>query len=392
MNLNTIYRKQNNGFTSVSHKISRNKTLSVSAIGIMTKLLGNSEKYIIHKEVEQKQSRLGKKNFNKAWDELVKNGFIIARKYQKNHVQWQYIVINDPDHPDNADLKNPSMVTDGDESSDTTVEVDEQYSVELVDPALPDKIYETSDTTVEVEEYRLPGNIGKVADNINRNKIEVSKKEEKKIERINREETITANVDGTLSDLKVNPEIKIEETIDDILFTVMDRETFKNTSTVFDSVSYQVEKVRDTKQVDDTILTLSNFCHDTSIQSIDLSQFDESILQRKNIFLSYWYNTIDASPISSYTLQKFNDTYYFKCFNWIFRKCLMEKNLHLQPYRFFDVSIDEMMLFIEMIHLTLVEENTDRNVLHTDVAKGVLEKLRCDKMKLSQYINDLTMV
>ena len=252
----------------------------------------------------------------------------------------------------------------------------------IIDKEIDKKIEKEKDNSID-NLFTFSNTPGKVTDNIDR-----SKKEEKKIEITNEEETITGNLDDKLSDFKINFDGKIEETIDDIVFTEMNLE-FMNTPTVFDPGGYQVKKVENTKQNDDTILTLSNFYHDTSIRYIDMSHFEELILPRKNIFLSYWYNTIDATPISRKSLQTFNDTFYFRCFNWVFRKCLMEKNLHLQPYRFFDVSIDEMMLFISVVHKTLVEENTDRNVSHIEVAKGVLEELQCDRMKLSQYFNVL---
>lgn len=94
--MKTIYKKQCHGFTAVSHAVVFKSNLSVSAIGIMAKLLSNDENFIVHKEQVQAQSGLGVKAFNNAWNELVGKGFIKATRKHVGHIVWQYTIINEP--------------------------------------------------------------------------------------------------------------------------------------------------------------------------------------------------------------------------------------------------------------------------------------------------------
>ena len=101
MNPKSVFKKECKGFTKVSNALVVKSKLSVSAIGIMTKLLSYQD-FAIHKETEQRSSKLGEKSFNKAWQELVDAGFIKSEPINNGKWAWRYTIINDPSLTDEA--------------------------------------------------------------------------------------------------------------------------------------------------------------------------------------------------------------------------------------------------------------------------------------------------
>lgn len=95
MNPKSVFKKECIGYTKVSNALVVKSKLSVSAIGIMTKLLSYHD-FAIHKETEQRNSKLGEKTFNKAWQELVDAGFIKSESINNGKWSWRYTIINDP--------------------------------------------------------------------------------------------------------------------------------------------------------------------------------------------------------------------------------------------------------------------------------------------------------
>jgi hypothetical protein len=95
MNPKSVFKKECKGFTQVSNALVVKSKLSASAIGIMTKLLSYHD-FAIHKETEQRNSKLGEKTFNKAWKELVDAGFIKSESINNGKWSWRYTIINDP--------------------------------------------------------------------------------------------------------------------------------------------------------------------------------------------------------------------------------------------------------------------------------------------------------
>ena len=95
MNPKSVFKKECKGFTQVSNALVVKSKLSASAIGIMTKLLSYHD-FAIHKETEQRSSKLGEKTFNKAWKELVDAGFIKSESINNGKWSWRYTIINDP--------------------------------------------------------------------------------------------------------------------------------------------------------------------------------------------------------------------------------------------------------------------------------------------------------
>lgn len=323
MNLPSIYRKQCSGFTSVSNSITTKSGLSVPAIGLITKLLSNKESFIIHKEKERQRSGIGEKSFNKAWAELVDKGFIIAQKHRTRFTVWQYYIINQPDHAQNQDLRNLRMEL--------------QYS-------------KSTATLQDLDNQTLTANTGEVGDNIN-----------------------TINEDK-------NNEDEINEDKNNVreINKVKNPETTAMVTNLTDSVAKQVEFIND------SALNLERFILDPSIMKIELTDFEETVERRKEIYLSYWYNKIDFTPINSSKLKVYNDQRYFSCINWIFRRCLMNNNLSLQPERYFDVPINVFIDFIEAIFNYMRNSNPGESVLPINVANAVMEELQPDRNKLSR--------
>ena len=346
MNLKTIYRRQYTSFTGVSNAIARSSELSVSAIGLMTKLLGNQEGFTIYKEVEQRRSGLGEKSFKKAWNELVERGFIIAQQYDNKHAQWEYTIINEPKHPDNRDLKKTKTKTE---------------------PCKP------TPANPPLENQSLLGTNEKGDHN-----IDVINKEESNKEYNNKEEiniAVDTDVNTDVSNTTVNIDGSLDTSYDDTKFEVVNLETFKNTSTSF-------EPVQNVTTFENTLLS-NKFNIDTSIIKIELEDFDETIERKKKIFLSYWYNRIDATPINPKQLELYNNQAYFSCINWVFKKCLIYNNLNLQPERFFDVSINIFIDFIQAMYC-YTQENNAGNVLPITVADIVMGAVQHDRGKLSK--------
>ena len=349
MNLKSIYRRQCTGFTKVSHAITRGSDLSVPAIGLITKLLSNTDDFIIYKEAEQRRSGIGEKSFMKAWSELVEKGFIIAKRYNNKHTAWEYTIINDPNHQGNRDLKNQE---------------------EQADPHKP------TPTNPSLGNQHLPGSREKGGHN-----IDVINKEETNKEYNNKEETniaVDTDVPVEVSGITVNIDGSLNTSFDDIKFEVINRETFKNTSTVFELV--------ETVPTTFGFTSINNkFNNDTSIIKIELDDFDEPIERKKELFLSYWYNRIDPTPIKQSQLKVYNDQAYFSCINWIFKRCLMNGSLNLQPERYFDVSINVFIDFVAAMYNHIKVSNSG-SVLPINVADMVMEDLQPDSSKLSMKL------
>lgn len=97
MNNKTTYYKNASSYTRVSHSITDKNGLNVLEIGIMTSLLCNTDDWIVYKENEQSRSGIGRKAFNKAWNNLVKKGFIYQQRLKcKGKICFHYHVFNEP--------------------------------------------------------------------------------------------------------------------------------------------------------------------------------------------------------------------------------------------------------------------------------------------------------
>ena len=110
----TIYLKDCKRFTRVSNHITLNGNLSVTEIGLITKLLSNDPSYIINKETEQVKSGLGIKAFRNSWAILEQEGYVVSKKTRSNTgYRYEYIISSLPVGDDiQALLSNQHVSTD----------------------------------------------------------------------------------------------------------------------------------------------------------------------------------------------------------------------------------------------------------------------------------------
>jgi hypothetical protein len=93
MNNKTIYKKDCMPFTRVSHDITHLNDLNVIEIGLITSLLSNTPDWIVYKENEQRKSGIGRQAFDKAWNTLVKKGFIFPEKLkEQGRICYSYTI------------------------------------------------------------------------------------------------------------------------------------------------------------------------------------------------------------------------------------------------------------------------------------------------------------
>ena len=79
-------------FTRISNRLICDQKLSDTEVGIMVRILANSDDWIISKEYQQKRSLLTRGNFNTAWRNLVANGYIEQTKIFKPKISYVYTV------------------------------------------------------------------------------------------------------------------------------------------------------------------------------------------------------------------------------------------------------------------------------------------------------------
>ena len=80
MNTTTIVRSlkdKNNPFTRLSNLIGN---LKADEAGIMFQILSNSDKWVLNKDDVMKKSKLGRDRFDRAWDHLKDQGYIVINK------------------------------------------------------------------------------------------------------------------------------------------------------------------------------------------------------------------------------------------------------------------------------------------------------------------------
>jgi hypothetical protein len=77
--------------------------LPIIELGIMIKILSNSDDWIINKLYLQKNSGLGRVQFSRAWNNLVKLGYITEQPIQGG---WLYIITENPHSTKMTSVKN----------------------------------------------------------------------------------------------------------------------------------------------------------------------------------------------------------------------------------------------------------------------------------------------
>lgn len=199
MNEPSIFiRDHNNSFVLVSRAVLKHK-LSITAIGLLYRLLSHKDGYCIHKEVEQGKSEVGDTTFDNAWAELEKNGYIVRERVGKGKFVYRWIVINDPilfakKHGDNL-LEGKERIT-----KDGNPEVDNQERNTIgVNPGMENQGWNTT--------------AGNGVSNIDISNIEERNTDTSNIDVKNVD---VSNIEETIQDTPIDYEIVVE--VDDLPF------------------------------------------------------------------------------------------------------------------------------------------------------------------------------
>ncbi len=98
------------GFTNISNEILQSKTLKPNEVGILVHLLSLPIDFVIHKSSIWKQMNIGRDQFDKAWKNLVRLGYIQTIKYRKDNSKktfgYRHIVYEIPQSPENQCMDN----------------------------------------------------------------------------------------------------------------------------------------------------------------------------------------------------------------------------------------------------------------------------------------------
>lgn len=93
MNTANFHREGHNKmhpYSTISNKLLRDTRLNITAIGLMTYILSNSDDHQINLTYIKKRCMISKKQFTVAWILLQQYQYVII-KYEGNH-KWHYII------------------------------------------------------------------------------------------------------------------------------------------------------------------------------------------------------------------------------------------------------------------------------------------------------------
>ena len=99
MNRTTILRApkdKDNPFTRISNALINDKRLSDAEVGIMVRILANSDDWIINKDYHQKKSLLTRGSFNTVWRNLIVYGYIEQTKIFSPQISFTYTIFENP--------------------------------------------------------------------------------------------------------------------------------------------------------------------------------------------------------------------------------------------------------------------------------------------------------
>jgi len=100
MNTTKIIRAlkdKEHSFTRISNQLINDERLSDCEVGIMVRILTNSDEWIINKEHLAKKSLMTKGSFTSAWKKLIEFGYIKQNKVKgKGKVYYEYEIIENP--------------------------------------------------------------------------------------------------------------------------------------------------------------------------------------------------------------------------------------------------------------------------------------------------------
>lgn len=116
---------KDNHFTCISNRLIQDTRLNVYELGIMLKILSNSDEYVLHTTYLAKQVGISQGKFNKAIKHLISIGYI-----NKEHIQGGWLwTINEIPNPLKSDSSPKELIPDESTSDDITP--DETTPVEI---------------------------------------------------------------------------------------------------------------------------------------------------------------------------------------------------------------------------------------------------------------------
>jgi hypothetical protein len=363
-NVQSTFIRSAKGYTMVGTTVFRSG-LSITAIGLLAKLLSNTDTYAINKSVIERESGVGEITFNNAWAELEEKHFIKRERVGTGKFIYRWIVINDPvlvaRNANNAE--NPQV--DKKEENTTPEETKVKKNTQDTRPENPEEENQerkTSTGNPEVENQDWNISDGNVATNIDLSTLD--------------ENTLDINnIDLSTLDLST-----VEQTIEE--GTKVDvMEDLSNISNSIVNANGDIIKNNNSEGFinNSTSIQNSDFCYFDDAYEINESNFLDEIDFRKHLFLSYWYIRINPTPLTSEEFRLYNK--HFKIISDLFRNCYYHLNLKLQPHRFLDTPIIDL--------LNLINKYLNENMREIEIPYHIFKNLKNDRFMLSKFIESL---
>ena len=99
MNKTTILRSpkdKDHPFTRISNILIADSRLSDTEVGVMVRILANSDDWIINKDYQKRKSLLTRGSFNTAWRNLITCGYIEQIKIFSPQISFTYKIFENP--------------------------------------------------------------------------------------------------------------------------------------------------------------------------------------------------------------------------------------------------------------------------------------------------------
>ncbi len=318
--MKTIYLKKCKRFTKVSYDITTDSGLSILEIGLITKLLSNSDKhdnyFNINKGVEQKKSGVGKDMFNKAWKNLEEKKFIKTIKHRLDgKIAYQYIVSALPI----TETNNPQTDTDQQKTAGCSPQAENHQQ------KVTDSIQKVENNNLVTGDRKQASNIdvtNKEIRNENINNIELNNKEvsskDKNNKEVNNEEIITVELSNLHVDIN-NSIVEIDQCENNIKNAICDCYTdFIEDNIIAHNIDIPISLQEEVRQMVDSYILQYNIEPWHVNKDINERYLSEDFIENTNNLTStQWFEEIVRYASLKYHHN--SKTYYI-----VFRNMLQE--------------------------------------------------------------------